>query len=150
MKYEREKIKVIFTDDDQDDCNLFAEALERTEINHQLQVFNDGLQLLNHLKDSDDMPHILFLDLNMPFMNGLESLREIRKIEKYKNLTIAIYSTSASEKDQEETFVAGANIYIKKPNDFLVLNKVIKEVLEVNWQFHAGSINRETFFFSIA
>jgi len=150
MKYNREQIKIIFTDDDQDDCTIFAEALEQTGIDYHLTVFNDGAQLLNHLRATDDMPHILFLDLNMPFMNGLESLAAIRKIEKYKDLTIAIYSTSASEKDQEDTFVYGANVYIKKPNEFTVLKRVLKEVLEVNWQLHSGAIKKDTFFFTIA
>jgi len=150
MKYSREQIKIIFTDDDKDDCDFFTEALQQTDIDHKLSVFNDGRQLLDYLEATSEMPHILFLDLNMPFMNGLESLRKIRQIDKYRDLTIAIYSTSASEKDQEDTFVSGANIYIKKPNEFPVLKRVLKEVLEVNWQLHSGAIKRDTFFFTIA
>jgi len=149
MKNTRERIKIIFTDDDQDDCNLFAEAMKETGINHQLITFNDGLQLLNYLnKDDAEMPHILFLDLNMPFMNGFESLKEIRANEKFRDIPIAIYSTSASEKDQEDTFVSGANVYIKKPNDFSVLKRVLKEVIEVSWQMHAGAIRSDTFFYT--
>jgi len=149
MKHNRERIKIIFTDDDQDDCNLFAEAMNETGINHQLTVFNDGLQLLNYLNSEDaDMPHILFLDLNMPFMNGFESLQKIRANEKFREITIAIYSTSASEKDQEDTFVSGANVYIKKPNDFSLLKKVLKEVIEISWQMHAGAIRSDTFFYT--
>lgn len=149
MKNTRERIKVIFTDDDHDDCSLFADALNETGINHQLKVFNDGLQLLNYLNNEDsEMPHILFLDLNMPFMNGFESLKMIRSNEKFRDITIAIYSTSASEKDQEDTFVSGANVYIKKPNDFSLLKKVLKEVIEVSWQMHAGAIRSDTFFYT--
>lgn len=149
MKNTRERIKIIFTDDDQDDCSLFADAMKDTGINHQLTIFNDGLQLLNYLNNEDsEMPHILFLDLNMPFMNGFESLRKIRANEKFRDIPIAIYSTSASEKDQEDTFVSGANVYIKKPNDFSVLKKVLKEVIEISWQMHAGAIKSDTFFYT--
>jgi CheY-like chemotaxis protein len=93
------------------------------------------------------MPHILFLDLNMPYMSGFECLKVIRADVRFKDVSIAIYSTSSSEKDIEETFVEGANIYIKKPNDFAKLKKV-KDVLNINWQFHSSGLN-ETFFFSI-
>jgi DNA-binding response OmpR family regulator len=101
-----------------------------------------------HNPDSQ-LPHILFLDLNMPYKNGLDCLKEIRADQRFKNVSIAIYSTSSSEKDIENTFVEGANIYIKKPNDFSELKKVIKEVVHMNWQFHSSGLNKETFFFSI-
>jgi DNA-binding NarL/FixJ family response regulator len=85
----------------------------------------------------------------MPRKSGFECLKEIRSDLRFKEVSIAIYSTSSSEKDIEETFVEGANIYINKPNDFSKLKKVVKEVLNINWQFHSSGLNRETFFFSI-
>lgn len=149
MKATREKIKIIFTDDDQEDCDLFIDAIEQIGINYQLTVFNNGVELLNYLDELSDIPHILFLDLNMPFMNGLESLRKIRDNKKYRDLTIAIYSTSGSDQDQEDTFVSGANVYIKKPSNFEGLKKILNEVLEVNWQLQSGAMNRETYFLSV-
>jgi CheY-like chemotaxis protein len=105
---------------------------------------------MDYLTDPEiTLPHILFLDLNMPYMSGFECLKMIRANSRFKDVSIAIYSTSSSEKDIEETFIEGANIYIKKPNDFAKLKKVIKEVLNINWQFHSSGLNKETFFFSI-
>ena len=95
------------------------------------------------------LPHVLFLDLNMPGKTGIDCLKEIRSNTRFKEVSIAIYSTSSSEIDIEDTFVEGANIYIKKPNDFSKLKKVIKEVVNMNWQFHTSGLNIETFFFSI-
>jgi DNA-binding response OmpR family regulator len=57
----------------------------------------------------------------MPLKNGLECLKEIRNNEKFKEILIAIYSTSGAEKDIHETFINGANVYLKKPNNFELL-----------------------------
>ena len=91
------------------------------------------------------MPHILFLDLNMPRKSGLECLNEIKSNTKFNDIVIAIYSTSASEEDIEKTFVQGANIYIKKPSSFKILKKVLSEVVTTNWQYHTNGLNKDNF-----
>jgi len=105
---------------------------------------------MDYMNNPDSViPHILFLDLNMPCKTGHDCLKEIRANPRFKDLSIAIYSTSSSEKDIEDTFIGGANVYIKKPNDFNKLKKVIKDVVNMNWQYHTSGLNKETFFFSI-
>lgn len=143
-------LKILLADDDEDDRTFFSEAIAELKMTNQLTLFNDGKDLMEYMHNPDsDLPHILFLDLNMPYKNGLDCLKEIRADQRFKNVSVAIYSTSSSEKDIENTFVEGANIYIKKPNDFSELKKVIKEVVHMNWQFHSSGLNKETFFFSI-
>lgn len=143
-------LRIILADDDEDDRTFFSEAIAELKMTNQLTLFNDGKDLMEYMHNPDSqLPHILFLDLNMPYKNGLDCLKEIRADQRFKNVSVAIYSTSSSEKDIENTFVEGANIYIKKPNDFSELKKVIKEVVHMNWQFHSSGLNKETFFFSI-
>jgi CheY-like chemotaxis protein len=143
-------LRILLADDDEDDRTFFSEAIAELKMSNQLTLFNDGKDLMDYLTQPDvSLPHILFLDLNMPYKNGLDCLKEIRADQRYKDVSVAIYSTSSSEKDIEDTFVEGANIYIKKPNDFSQLKKVIKEVVHMNWQFHSSALNKETFFFSI-
>ncbi|HOZ75078.1 MAG TPA: response regulator [Flavobacterium sp.] len=143
-------LRILLADDDEDDRTFFSEAIAELKMTNQLTLFNDGKDLMEYMHNPDaKLPHILFLDLNMPYKNGLDCLKEIRADQRFKNVSIAIYSTSSSEKDIENTFVEGANIYIKKPNDFSELKKVIKEVVHMNWQFHSSGLNKETFFFSI-
>lgn len=145
-----DSMHILIADDDEDDRTFFSEALMEQKMNNKLTMFKDGKELIDYLSNPDiTMPHILFLDLNMPYMTGFECLKTIRANVRFKDVSIAIYSTSSSEKDIEETFVEGANIYIKKPNDFTKLKKVIREVLNINWQFHSSGLNKETFFFSI-
>ena len=143
-------LRILLADDDEDDRTFFSEAIAELKMSNQLTLFNDGKDLMDYLVQPDAaLPHILFLDLNMPYKNGLDCLKEIRADQRYKDVSVAIYSTSSSEKDIEDTFIEGANIYIKKPNDFSQLKKVIKEVVHMNWQFHSSGLNKETFFFSI-
>ncbi|WP_225876035.1 response regulator [Flavobacterium kayseriense] len=146
----KDLMHILIADDDEDDRTFFSEAMTELKMNNKLTLFNDGKDLMDYLNDPEiTLPHILFLDLNMPYMSGFECLKMIRANDRFRDVSIAIYSTSSSEKDIEETFIEGANIYIKKPNDFTKLKKVIKEVLNINWQFHSSGLNKETFFFSI-
>lgn len=146
----QDSIHILIADDDEDDRAFFKEAINELKMNSKLTLFKDGKDLMEYLKlPNIKLPHILFLDLNMPFKNGFECLKEIRANNRYKDISIAIYSTSSSEKDIEDTFIEGANIYIKKPNDFTELKKIIKDVVNMNWQFHTSGLNIETFFFSV-
>ncbi len=105
---------------------------------------------MDHLKNPDTkLPDVVFLDLNMPLKSGLDCLREIRTDRRLKDLIVAIYSTSSSEKDIEETFIQGANIYIKKPNDYNTLKKILTEVILINWQYHTLGLNKDNFLLSV-
>ena len=75
----------------------------------------------------------------------MQCLNEIRKHGRLKDLIVAIYSTSSSEKDIEETFVKGANIYINKPNSFAELKEAVLKVLQINWQYQTSNLNPENF-----
>lgn len=142
-------IHILLADDDPDDREFFSEAIQSIGIPHKLTLFEDGQELMNYLYTVElDVPHILFLDLNMPCKSGLDCLDEIRQNTKLKDLSVAIYSTSSSEKDVEQAFVGGANVYIKKPNDFQSLRKVVGEVVKINWQYHNSGLNRDTFLYN--
>ncbi len=141
-----ELVFVLLADDDEDDRLFFTDAFGEIKIKTKVKVVHDGVQLMEYLHHPDSkMPHVLFLDINMPRKNGLECLREIRTSEKLKDLSVAIYSTSSCEKDIEETFVQGANIYINKPNDFGELKRVLTEVISINWQYYTSGLSRDNF-----
>jgi CheY-like chemotaxis protein len=147
---QNEPIHVLLADDDENDRLLFKEALEETKIKTVVNAVDDGISLMQYLADPTViLPHVLFLDLNMPCKGGMDCLLEIKTEEKYKDIAIAIYSTSATEDDIEEAFVNGANIYIKKPSDFSNLKKVLSDVITINWQYHTSGLNRENFLLSL-
>lgn len=144
------KSVVLLADDDEDDRLFFKDAINSLKMETELVLVHDGEKLMQYFEDeSNELPHILFLDLNMPCRNGLECLEEIRTNPRLKDMTVAIYSTSGTEEDIESAFVKGANIYIRKPSDFNALKRVISEVLSINWQFHSSGLNKDTFLFSI-
>ncbi|MFN3639276.1 MAG: response regulator [Flavobacterium sp.] len=146
----KEYISIALADDDQDDRMFFKDAFEELKINTVVSIHSDGQELMNYLNEpSTNLPNILFLDLNMPKKNGYECLIEIKKNKKFNDIAIAIYSTSSSEEDVENTFVQGANIYIKKPSDFESLKKILKEVVTLNWQYHTSRLNKDNFLFRI-
>lgn len=137
---------ILLADDDEDDRLFFTDAFDELKINTKVQTFNNGLELMQHLQLPDvRIPHILFLDLNMPVMSGKECLTQIKSDSKFDKMAIAIYSTSSSEQDIEDTFVSGANIYIKKPDNFNALKKVLHEVVSMNWQYHTSGLNKDNF-----
>lgn len=141
-----EYINICLADDDQDDRLFFTDAFDELKIKTKVSTFKDGVELMNYLNDADSvLPNVLFLDLNMPKKNGLECLLEIKKNENLNDIAIAIYSTSSSEEHIEETFINGANIYIKKPSDFETLKKILAEVVTINWQYHTSGLNKDNF-----
>lgn len=139
-------IHIILADDDEDDRLFFTDAFSELKINTKVNIFNDGVELMNYLNSEEAvLPQVLFLDLNMPKKNGIECLHEIKANNKFEDIAIAIYSTSSSEEHIEETFVNGANIYIKKPNDFDTLKKILSDVVAINWQYHTSGLNKDNF-----
>jgi CheY-like chemotaxis protein len=137
---------IVLADDDEDDRLFFTDAFGELKINTKVNTYNDGVELMDYLNNDESiLPDILFLDLNMPRKSGKECLEEIRNNSRFQNIAVAIYSTSSSEEDIEETFVQGANIYIKKPSDFSVLKKILSDVVTINWQYHTSGLNKDNF-----
>ncbi|WP_159949491.1 response regulator [Polaribacter septentrionalilitoris] len=143
---QEKEIYILLADDDEDDRLFFTDALDELKIKTKVKTFNDGVALMNYLNDKSNLlPSILFLDLNMPKKSGVECLSEIKKDDYFKDIAIAIYSTSASEADIEDTFVLGANIYIKKPNDYKKLKKTLSNIVTINWQYDTSNLNKDNF-----
>ena len=146
----KDYIHIILADDDEDDRLLFTDAFDELKIKTKVNTYNDGVELMNYLnKDDSILPNVLFLDLNMPKKNGIECLTEIKENSRFNDIAIAIYSTSSSEEHIEQTFISGANIYIKKPSDFGTLKKVLAEVITINWQYQTSGLNRDNFLLSL-
>ena len=143
---QKDYIMITLADDDEDDRLFFTDAFDELKINTVVNTFKNGKELLDFLNHPESvLPNIIFLDLNMPILNGVDCLKEIKKNDKLNDIAIAIYSTSSSDQDIENTFVLGANIYIKKPSDFGTLKKVLSDVVTINWQYHTSGLNKDNF-----
>jgi len=142
-------IYILLADDDENDRMFFKEAFEEIKIKTVVKTVTDGVELIEHLKVDSVLPGVLFLDLNMPRKGGMECLQELRSDSRFKDVVVAIYSTSASEEDIEETFVKGADVYIKKPNDFTSLKSILSKVITINWQYRTSGLDRDNFLLSL-
>ncbi len=124
------KLNILLADDDMDDCGFFKDALEALPITTQLSTVHDGDELMNYLiEHADHLPHVLFLDINMPRKNGFECLSEIKHNENLKDLPVVMFSTSGSQEKISILFKTGADVYIRKPGNFAQLVQVIHHAL---------------------
>ena len=129
-----EPIKVMLADDDEDDTHLFEEALNNTPLHTEFSTVGNGEELMDNLHDpSIPNPDIIFLDINMPKKDGKECLKEIKSDDELKDIPCIMYSTSNNEKDINETFSSGANLYVSKPNSFNKIVSVLTLILTLKW-----------------
>lgn len=147
---EKNPLYILLADDDEDDRALFTEAFLELKIKTIVQTVNNGIELMKVLNEKNAyLPHLIFLDLKMPIKDGLQCLKEIKSNEKLKNISIAIYSTSSSQINIEETFLNGANIYITKPSDFNTLKQVLEKAVLTAYQYQDDGMRRENFLLKI-
>lgn len=129
----KKEFTIFYTDDDQDDLDFFTEIVDSIDNSYTVVTYNNGKQLLEALLDPPQTPYILFLDINMPGMNGLEILKMIRESRSYKNLPIVMFSTSTDKKTIQKSFELGANFYVPKSGMFDQLKKSIEYAIKMNW-----------------
>ncbi|WP_264538527.1 response regulator [Flavobacterium sp. N1736] len=143
----KQQYNLLLADDDEDDCDFFKEALEELNLPTSLVTVNDGVQLMDYLSKSgaENLPDILFLDLNMPRKNGLECLTEIKQANEYKNLPVIIFSTSLDRDIVDLVYEKGAVHYIRKPGEFAKLKKVIGNALNLASETNFKQPAREHF-----
>lgn len=123
-------INIFLADDDQDDRELFMDALSELPIETSVKQFQNGVDLMAELYSGNPKPDTIFLDLRMPLMDGFECLTDIRSIPELSEIQVIIYSTSYNENEVEQLKESGANLYIKKPNSYNQLKTVLYKSLK--------------------
>lgn len=140
---------ILLADDDKDDQLLFKEALEELSLSTNLVVVQNGELLMQKLNDENEqLPDILFLDLNMPRKNGFTCLSEIKRTEKLKHLPVIIFTTSYEPEIVNLFYKKGAQFFIRKPNNFEELKKVIYKALTLTGQKDISQPSRDNFVLS--
>lgn len=120
---------IYLVDDDPEDQEIFEMALEETGLKVTMQSFNNGLVAIEHLENAVIKPKFIFLDLNMPKINGFECLQLLVKKDLIQHSSVIIYSTSSNEKDIFQSKASGASQYLVKPVNFNTLVNSVREVL---------------------
>lgn len=117
---------ILVADDQEDDIILTRQALVRANVLNPLQVARDGQEAIEYLlgtgkfenRSEYPLPDLMFLDLNMPRMNGFEVLRWVRSHPTLRGLRIVVVSTSADSRDIDRAHELGANAFLVKVGDF--------------------------------
>ena len=143
-------LNILLADDDTDDCIFFKEAVEELPLATNLTVVTEGeqlMQLLTH--EATELPHVLFLDLNMPRKNGFECLSEIKLNKKLNQLPVIMFSTSFEQEVVNQLYKNGAQYFLRKPSEFSQFKKIIKHAIALIAQENILQPAREDFVLTV-
>lgn len=129
----KEKVKTILIEDNPAEVELLQIAFERTGIDTEFIIHNDGAKALDYLNKldeemNDEAPQIIILDLNLPSVSGKEILKNIKSDEKLRKLPVIVLSSSKEKKDIEESYQLYANSYVEKNADFREFLKMTEAI----------------------
>lgn len=116
------EIHILLVEDNEGDVVLTLEALKEAKLKNKISVVRDGEEAMDFLYRrgryvSEDLPHLILLDINLPKMDGKEVLIRVKKDPDLKKIPVVVLTTSSSEKDILEAYNNYANCYITKPVD---------------------------------
>lgn len=126
-------VEILLVEDNPGDIRLIMEYFKGTDISYNIVVAKDGqtaLQILKQEEEYADMkrPNLIILDLNLPRINGIEVLKEVKKDDDLKIIPIIILTTSRKEEDIMETYQNNVNAYLTKPVDLDQYSQVISSI----------------------
>ena len=140
---------ILLADDDADDSILFQEILEELPLSTYLTMVSNGEELMQLLNETNDqLPDVLFLDLNMPRKNGYDCLSEIKGSEKLKSVSVIIFSTAFEPQVISLLYKKGAQYYIRKPNSYRQMKNLIHQALILTETTNIENPLREKFVLS--
>ncbi len=123
------KTTFLLVDDDADDTALFEEVLQQVDPSIGFRVATNGQEALEMLRsDGEVLPDIIFLDLNMPRMDGRQCLAELRQEDKLKHIPVIMYTTSSQQRDVIHALQNGALCFITKPASLRELEEIISVI----------------------
>ena len=122
--------RIVLIDDDKDDAELFREALEEANSNAELQHFANAREALTALQAwQEALPNLIFLDINLPIMNGWEFLVCLNELAVLSAIPVMMYTTSSLKREKEIARDLGAIGFITKPNDYKELKSILEDLL---------------------
>ena len=129
------KLNILVVEDDLDDVLLLETALADNEIPYNIQVIMQGDKLVPHLEQTEELPHIIILDFNLPVKHGRELLKEINLNERFKMIPVIVLTTSSAREDIEYSYRMGAKKFITKPTSLRGFKELVENICEnANWK----------------
>ena len=107
---------ILLAEDDEDDQELIKLAFSKVTNDHDFKIVNNGQELLDVLAHQPDTPCMIILDLNMPVLNGMQTLKQLQKEPRFKKIPIVIFTTSDNAETKKSSYLSGAADYFVKPS----------------------------------
>lgn len=120
----------MYIDDDLEDREIFREAIGQISPSYVCNVAADGNQGLKVLQDFVVMPDFIFVDVNMPVMNGKQFLEKVKNTPVLRSIPVIMYSTTSFEQERNEYFKLGAKDVLVKPNTFNEICELLRSVIQ--------------------
>ena len=119
-------VDILMVEDNANDEALTLHELRKYHLTNRIQVVRDGQEALEYVfctgryatRDIKDQPHVILLDIKLPFVDGLEVLRRIKQDQRTRTIPVVMLTSSREERDLIESYRLGVNSYIVKPVDF--------------------------------
>jgi two-component system response regulator len=127
------EMEVLLVEDNPDDVTLTLRALKQHRLINKIHVVNDGAEALEYIFGRDGnacpcAPKVIFLDLHLPKVNGLEVLKRLKGDERTRTIPIVVLTSSHEDQDVSECYRLGVNSYIVKPVDFDNFTRSVSEL----------------------
>lgn len=129
----KSELTIFYIDDDRDDLEFFKEIVGMIDETVEVITLRNGHDLIHALNNPPPTPYCIFLDINMPGMNGLEALKQVRALSAHKELPVVMFSTSGDDSTIERSRELGASLYVQKSGMFDQLKRSIEHALSINW-----------------
>src|SRR6516165_3097886 len=127
-----QEIDILLVEDNPNDAELTLRALKKSDIGARLAIARDGAEALEYLLGDRPRPKVVFLDLKLPKIDGIEVLRRVRSEERTRCLPIVVLTSSQEERDINECYKLGVNSYVVKPVEFDKFYKAVGD-LGIYW-----------------
>ena len=124
---------ILYAEDDADDQDLIQDMMSSIDSDLEIVCVDNGQLLLSHLEELQPgsfLPSIIILDMNMPTLDGIETLRTLKAHPKYSTIPVIIFSTSNLEKDRKLALENGASHFITKPVHHEDIEQICKRFAE--------------------
>ena len=126
---------ILLVEDNPMDLDLTLRAFNKKRLTNHVQVARDGEEALAFMarwEAGEQVPAVILLDINLPKINGLEVLRQLKAHERYRRIPVVILTSSREDKDLKTAYDLGVNSYIEKPVNFSKFMEVAEQI-ELYW-----------------
>jgi CheY-like chemotaxis protein len=123
-----QELDILLVEDNPNDAELTQRALKKNDLGARVVVVRDGAEALEYLLSSRPKPKVIFLDLKLPKIDGIEVLRRARADDRTKSIPVVVLTSSQEERDIAESYKLGVNSYVVKPVEFDQFFKTVSDL----------------------